>query len=419
MTAGARARQRLAALVLVVAGSLVAGPFVVADAAAQNSREAERRLERVRKELKDVASERRKLEGERGDAARELRQSDERVAASARALQGTEAELAAQQAALAGLQERRDALGERMQSQRGELRALLRASYATGNAAPLKLMLAQDQVADASRALTYHRYLQRQRADRIAALRGELAELDGIEREIAERQSALERTRDTQRAQVETLQRDRREHAQTVATLDKRYRDRSSREQALGQDAKSLERLLTRLRAAAAKAEAERKAAAARAARREGATAGNARPPARRPPEVARAAPIQVGGLGWPLSGTLLAGYGGRMPDGRSSNGVLIGAATGTQVRAVADGTVVFAEWMTGYGMILIVDHGNGAMSLYAHCEALLRSAGDPVKRGDAVATVGNSGGQGQPALYFELRRNGQPVNPAGFLQRR
>ncbi len=416
MTRTARARRGLAALALVVAAVLAV------DAAAQNSREAERRLERVRKELKDVAGERRELEGRRGEAARELRRSDERVAASARALQDTEAGLARQQAALAGLRERRDALGARMQAQRGELRALLRASYATGNAAPLKLMLAQDQVADAGRVLTYHRYLQRQRAGRIAALRGELAELDGIEREIAQRQSALERARDTQRAQVATLQRDRSEHAQTVATLDKRYRDRSAREQALGQDAKSLERLLTRLRAAAARAEAERRAAAARAARREAATGGNARAPARRTPEVARAAPatrnVQVGGLGWPLSGTLLAGYGGRMPDGRSSNGVLIGAATGTQVRAVADGTVVFAEWMTGYGMILIVDHGNGAMSLYAHCEALLKSAGDVVRRGDAVATVGNSGGQGQPALYFELRRNGQPVNPAGFLQR-
>ena len=411
MTRTARARRMLAALALLVAA------VVAADAAAQNSREAERRLERVRKELKDVAGERRELEGRRGEAARELRRSDERVAASARALQDTEAGLAQQQAALAGLRERRDALGARMQAQRGELRALLRASYAAGNAAPLKLMLAQDQVADAGRTLTYHRYLQRQRAARIAALRGELAELDGIEREIAERQSALERARDTQRAQVATLQRDRGEHAQTVATLDKRYRDRSAREQALGQDAKALERLLTRLRAAAARAEAERRAAAARAAKREAATGGNARAPA-----VARAAPatrnVQVGGLGWPLSGTLLAGYGGRMPDGRSSNGVLIGAAAGTQVRAVADGTVVFAEWMTGYGMILIVDHGGGAMSLYAHCEALLKSAGDAVKRGDAVATVGNSGGQGQPALYFELRRNGQPVNPAGFLQR-
>ena len=297
MTPGARARGVRAAFVLAVAGAFGAGPLAIADAAAQqNSREAERRLERVRQELTDVAGERRKLEGERGEAARELRQSDERVAVSARALQGTETELAQQQQALAGLQVRRDALGERLQSQRGELRALLRASYATGNAAPLKLMLAQDHVADAGRVLTYHRYLQRQRADRIAALHEELAELDGIEREIGERQAALERARDTQRTQVATLQRDRRERAQTVAALDKRYRDRSSREQALGQDAKSLERLLTRLRAAAARAEAERKAAAAREAKRDAAAGTNARTPARRTPEVARAAPIQVGG---------------------------------------------------------------------------------------------------------------------------
>src|SRR5690606_15779417 len=154
---------------------------------------------------------------------------------------------------------------------------------------------------------------------------------------------------------------------------------------------------------------------ARRGARRQ-APAGTA---PRAPAQVARTTPPQVGGLGWPLSGALLAGYGARMPDGRNSQGVLIGAAAGTPVRAVADGTVVFAEWMTGYGMILIIDHGDGTMSLYAHCDSLLREPGARVSRGDTVATVGNSGGQGQPALYFELRRDGKPVNPAGFLQRR
>jgi len=403
-------RPRLAwAAVALLAAGFAAAPAQVQ----QNSREAERRLERVRKELKDVSGERRRLEGQRGDAARQLRDSDEQVARSARTLQDTEAELARQQAALAELDEKREALQARMGAQHEELQALLRASYTAGGAAPLKLMLAQDQVADVSRALTYHRYLQRQRAGRIAALRGELAELEAVERDIGERRAALERAREQQRTQVAALERDRRERAQTIAQLDKRYRDRSAREQALGQDAKSLESLLARLRAAAAKAEAERKAAAARAAQ------SGDRSPGRPPVAVARTAPVQVGGLGWPLSGALLAGYGARMPDGRSSNGVLIGAAAGTPVRAVADGTVVFAEWMTGYGMILIVDHGNGTMSLYAHNDALLKAAGDAVRRGDAVATVGNSGGQGQPALYFELRRNGQPVNPNTFLQKR
>ncbi|MGY1410686.1 murein hydrolase activator EnvC family protein [Luteimonas sp. A611] len=414
MIHAARVRLACAALALLAA-ALAPAPVALAQ---QGSREAERRLERVRKELGAVASERRRLEGERGDAARQLRTADEQVARSARTLRDTEAELARQQATLAELAGRRDALQARADAQRDELHALLRSVYATGSAAPLKLLLAQDQVADASRALTYHRYLQRQRAERIDALRQELAELDALERDIADRRAALEQSREQQRAQVAALDGDRRKHAQAVAQLDRRYRDRSSRERALGRDAKSLERLLARLRAAAAKAEAERRAAAERAARRQ--SAGTAPRATRSPaPAVARTPPIQVGGLGWPLSGALLANYGGRMPDGRSSSGVLIGAPTGTRVQAVADGTVVFAEWMTGYGMILIVDHGNGAMSLYAHCETLLKEAGTPVKRGDAVATVGNSGGQGQPALYFELRRNGQPVNPSSFLQRR
>ncbi|WP_202845162.1 murein hydrolase activator EnvC family protein [Luteimonas saliphila] len=411
MSVAARAWRARAAFALLAAG-FAAVPVANAQ---QDGRDAERRLERVRKELQDVASERRRLEGERGDAARQLRSADEQVARTARTLEQTEAELARQQAALEALAVRRDALHARMGAQREELHALLRASHVAGRAAPLKLMLAQDQVADASRALTYQRYLQRQRAARIAALRDELAELESLERDIVERRAALERSHERQRSQVAALERDRAASAQAVAQLDKKYRDRSTREQALGRDAKALERLLARLRAAAAKAEAERRAAAARAAQRAGSGESARKPPV----AVARAAPIQVGGLGWPLSGALLAGYGGRMPDGRSSNGVLIGAAAGTPVRAVDDGTVVFAEWMTGYGMILIVDHGNGAMSLYAHCETLLKEAGATVKRGDAVATVGNSGGQGRPALYFELRRNGQPVNPDTFLQKR
>jgi murein hydrolase activator len=107
------------------------------------------------------------------------------------------------------------------------------------------------------------------------------------------------------------------------------------------------------------------------------------------------------------------------MPDGRISSGLLIAAAMGSPVRAVADGTVVFAEWMTGYGLILIVDHGNGTLSLYAHNESLLKHVGDAVTRGDAVARVGNSGGLPQPGLYFELRRNGQPVNPTQWFGNR
>jgi septal ring factor EnvC (AmiA/AmiB activator) len=410
--------MRQPALACMIAAALAL--TAVSPASAQGSRDTERKLDRVKRELRDVAAERRKLEGQRGSASRQLRAADEQVGETARALRETEAELTRKREALAALQARRDGLQQTLGAQRRELAVLLRAAYTVGDHAPLKLLLAQDKVADANRMLAYHGYLQRARSQRIAALTAELAELDALEREIAREQALLDAAHQRQRAQVAALEHDRKTRAATVAKLDDRYQDRRTREQALGRDAKALERLLAQLRAAAAKAAAERRAAEVAAAR-ERARADDVPGAAPRPPpvQVAKTAPIQVGGLGWPLSGSLLAGYGGRMPDGRKSSGVLIAAAAGTPVRAVADGTVVFSEWMTGYGMILIVDHGNGYMSLYAHNDALLKDAGDAVKRGDAVASVGNSGGQGRAGLYFELRRNGQPVDPGTWLQKR
>ncbi len=422
-----------AVLRAVVAIALLLALAWPASAQQSTSREAQRRLDNIQRELKDVAAERRRLEGQRGAASRELRAVDERVADSSRALHMAEAELAREQDALAQLNARREALKTQQAAQRRELAALLRAAYAQGEHAPLKVMLAQDRVADAQRQMTYYGYLQRQRLQRVVALRAELAELGRVEAQIVEKRTALDAARARQRAQLAVLARDRKARAMTLGELEQQYRDRRVREQALGSDAKALQQVIGRLRAAAARAAAERAAAERAAAkataastkpggsRSAGTKANGAKPaPAQgtSPRQTANAVPVRVGGFGWPLSGNLVAGFGGRMPDGRASSGLLIAAGLGTPVRAVADGNVVFAEWMTGYGLILIVDHGNGYLSLYAHNESLLKDVGAQVKRGDAVARVGNSGGLEQPALYFELRRNGQPVDPGSWLRR-
>ncbi len=411
---------------LAAAGLALAALCTVVPAVqAQNTREAERKLQKLRSELKGVAQERRELDGQRGQATRQLREMDEKVARTGRTLAQTESALKAQQDQLAQLRQRRSTLQGNLQQQRAELGELLRGAYRLGNNAPLKLLLAQDSTADASRTLAYHRYLQRERSQRIAALSHDLAELDTLEAQIAQRQQELQSTQQQQKQQAAALAADRRERQQSVAALEQRLQDRSEREKALGKDARALETLLANLRAAAARAEAERRAAARRAAAekaaadRAAAQGGSAPRPTRTPVPVATAPAPRVGGLGWPLTGNLLARYGGRLPDGRTSSGVLIGAPAGSTVTAVADGTVVFSDWMTGYGMILIIDHGNGYMSLYAHNDTLLKDAGARVARGDALAKVGNSGGQGVTALYFELRRNGQPVNPDSWLQRR
>ena len=386
---------------------------------AQDSREAEQRLRSVRSALNKVAAERRKLEDERGAASRQLREADQQVGGVQRSLQQTQDRMRRDGDALARLREERARHAQDLDAKKAELVRLLRAAQQAGDEAPLKALLAQDRIAEAERALTYQGYLQRAQVARIRTLTAELQRVEALEKEIVDRRVALDAARKQQAGELAALQKAREQRAELVAGIDKQYQDKASREKALGRDAGALQKLVAQLRAAAARAAREAAQARARAAR-EAAAAKSARKPASAPARraVASAPPLRVGGLGWPVSGSLLASFGGDLPDGRRSTGVLIGAPAGVQVQAVADGTVVFADWMTGYGMILIIDHGNGYMSLYAHNDGLLREAGDRVKRGDAVATVGSSGGQERPALYFELRRNGSPVNPSGWLTR-
>lgn len=385
---------------------------------AQDRSDAERRLQGVRTELKQVAAERRKLEGERGDASRKLRDADEQVGGVQRTLQKTQVTLQRDGATLQQLQAERARFTGDLAGKKAELARLLRAAQFAGSEAPLKTMLAQDRIAEAERALTYQGYLQRAQVQRIRVLSAELQRIDGLEREIVERRDALARERRKQADQLLALQQARKQRAGLLAGIDQQYQDRAGREKALGRDAKALQDLLARLRAAAAKAARDAARAKAEASRQPTTPGKPSTRPSPRRTTVASAPALRVGGLGWPVAGNLLASFGGNLPDGRRSDGVLIGASAGTTVKAVADGTVVYADWMTGYGNILIIDHGNGYMSLYAHNDGLLKDAGDAVKRGDSVASVGTSGGQDSPALYFELRRNGTPVNPAGWLTR-
>jgi septal ring factor EnvC (AmiA/AmiB activator) len=119
------------------------------------------------------------------------------------------------------------------------------------------------------------------------------------------------------------------------------------------------------------------------------------------------------GKLPWPVQGKLAARYGAnRKAESLTWRGVVIDAEEGREVKAIYNGRVVFADWMRGFGLLLIVDHGNGYMSLYGHNQSLYKNVGDVVRKGEAVATVGNSGGRETPGLYFEIRHNGVPDNP-------
>ena len=410
--------------------------FAGAAGAQQSQKEAEKKLRELRGEIKTVKKEKAVIDNRRDDATSQLKAADEKVNARAKALAETRQAVARETGNLAALEARRAQLDQSLGAQKDTLAKLVRGAYMTGKDAPFKVLLSQSRVAEGQRALVQYQILQRDRNAKIQAINADLRALGEVRQSIAQKQTALVNAQAKQNHDLAALQRERAARDALVAQLNTQFQAKEKQEAALGRDAKALEKLLANLRAAAARDAARRKAAAAAeaAARkaaavetakrekvyetrvREAAKRGAPPPPKPKPVEVAvarRSASIPVGGLGWPVSGTLIEGFGG------DSNGLLIAAPSGTTVRAVAEGKVVFAEWMNGYGLISIVDHGNGYMSLYAHNDALLKDVGATVHKGEAVSTVGNSGDAGQPALYFELRRNGQPVNPAGWLQKR
>ena len=376
-----------AALVLLLA----ALPATAQDDRARQEAQAQQKLEALRAQIKAITAENRAAEGERGEATRALREADARVSDAVRALRRTEAGIATAEQELQDLDRRKQALESGLAQQREALAALVRSAYALGRHEQLKLLLAQDRMADLARVLAYHRYFQADRQERITGLVAELQALADVARQITEQREILEAARQQQQADLAALETQRAERATVLAALEAGFTDRSARLAALGRDEKSVLALLERLTDAVADIPRQ---------------VDDTRPFASRRGQLAR-----------PLAGNVLAAFGGKLPDGRGSEGWLVAGTAGAEVRAVAPGRVAFSDWLKGYGLLVIVDHGDGWMSLYAFNDALLKDVGDWIRAGEPVATVGSSGGQGRPALYFELRRNGQPQDPRPWFR--
>jgi septal ring factor EnvC (AmiA/AmiB activator) len=373
--------------------------------AAKNQAAAQKNLAGTRAQIKALSAEQKKLEGQRDAAAGELREIDEVVARAQHDLHDTQNAIAAQENALLALQARRAELEQALSKQRAELATLVRSAYAIGRQQELQMLLEQQRMGDLARVLAYHHYFEKARTERIGKVNAELEELASVATQIEARKQELLAAQDRQRGESQRLDAQKRERSQRVAKLDARYKDRSTRLGALGRDEKNTVALLAKLRKLMA----------------------SLPPPAPPKPKSSPGKPhvgapvnaaAALGTTNLPLQGNLLAGYRGTMPDGHQSQGLLIAGNAGAQVHAVRAGRVAYADWLKGYGLLLIVDHGGGWMTLYAFNDALLKNAGDEVQSGEAVATVGSSGGQGRPALYFELRKDGQPADPATWLRK-
>ncbi len=363
------------------------------EARAAAEAEAKRSLIAVRDAMRALTAEREATQGARAQLVGDLRTAELEVARIDREVHEIDTRLAERVLEIDALVLQESELQSRLEAQRDAVAALLRSAFALGRHAELRLLFAPEDMPEVGRLLAYHRYLQRDRTTRIKALGIDLAALADARKALETARAALAADRAARETELAALAAGRAQRELAIAALDTALGDQAARLAALGKDERDVQALIERLRDAIADV----------------------------PGVLAGAEPMQTrrGRLPWPAPGKLLDAFGSAGPDGRRSSGVLIGAASGSEVHAIAHGRVAYADWLRGYGLIVIVDHGEGWMSLYAHQEALLREVGDWVDGGDVLGTAGASGGQSRAGLYFELRHDGRPVDPVRWLAAR
>ena len=356
--------------------------------------DAQKKLSDVRSKMEALSKEQAETAARRDSANVELSKQANAVASAAKAVRETDAQLATKQHDLDDLQQQRAELNKNLEGQRAAIADLLRATYALGRGSDLRLLMGDDDVARIAQALAYSKYFQEDRVQRVQKLMGDLAKLQDLEAQITAQQQALQASRAQRETQAKTLEQQRAAQAKLVADTDAQYKDQGQRLAALKQNEASLNQLVEKLQKAIDDAARE----AERAAR--------ANPTAPVAPPGKGLANIR-GNLPWPANGVVNT-YG---------NGVLIKAVGGSEVHAVASGRVVYAAFLRGYGMLLIVSHGNGWMSMYGNNETLLRGVGDQVESGQVIGTATAPTGI-NTGVYFELRQNNKPVDPRSWLGR-
>lgn len=310
-----------------------------------------------------------------------IAQATERVHALDKAIQ-------TRQGRLEALQKEKQARQQDIADERESLAREIRAAYMSGRGDYLKLLLNQQNPALLGRSMVYYAYFNRARTKRIAAVNRALNELDSVRQAIKLETGKLRQLKAEQVAKIADIDSNRKARQVLVAKLRDRLKGRNNELQTLQENAKQLERLIDALRQA------------------------HISVPQPAAPH-GKFADLR-GQLRWPAKGTITGRFGRpRKGSALRWHGVMIRAKPGAEVHAIDSGRVIFADWFRNMGLLIIIDHGGGYMSLYGHNQTLYKTVGDWVNAGDVIGKVGDTGGLDGPGLYFEIRHNGNPENPA------
>ncbi|AOZ13220.1 MULTISPECIES: murein hydrolase activator EnvC family protein [Pseudomonas] len=402
--------------------------------------QTQQQLEATRQDIGELKKLLGKLQEEKSGVQKDLRSTETDIGKLEKQVEELQKELKKSEGELLRLDSEKKKLNSAKVEQQRLIAIQARAAYQGGRQEYLKMLLNQQHPEKFARTLTYYDYLSQARLEQLKGFNETLRQLANVEADINQQQAQLLTQKsdlDSQRAELDKVKAERQ---QVLAKLNKDVKDRDQKLQAREQDQADLAKVLktieetlarqareaeaARQKALLAQQEAERK----RQREAESVVTDAPRKPVKSTPgALVSSAGVSYGGpfsqargkLPWPVDGRLLARFGeSRGDDARTKwDGVMISAGAGTQVHAVHGGRVVFADWLRGAGQLVILDHGNGYLSLYGHNQTLLKSAGDIVKAGEVISTVGNSGGQATPALYFAIRQQGRPSDPAQWCR--
>jgi septal ring factor EnvC (AmiA/AmiB activator) len=399
--------------------------FALTPTFADEKAAAQKQLDAARADIAELKQLMEKLQQEKSGVQKDLKKTESEMGQLEKQVKGLQNDLKKSEAEIRRLDNEKKKLeGARLEQQR-LIGIQARAAYQSGRQEYVKLLLNQQNPEKFSRTLTYYDYLSEARMEQLDTFNETLRQLANVEIDIANQQNQLLEQQSALEGRREQLAAARKERQVALAKLNKEFSARDQKLKAREQERAELAQVLKTIEQALA-----RQAREAEAARQQALLAEQEQ--ARKPSQTSANGPLvsagaTVGGpfaqargkLPWPVNGRLIARFGTpRGGDARTTwDGVLIGAAAGSQVRAVHGGRVVFADWLRGAGLLVILDHGNGYLSLYGHNQSLLKNAGDVVDAGEAIATVGSSGGQDDSALYFAIRQQGRATDPAQWCR--
>ena len=407
---------------------------------------AEQERAELRKKLLTLKEDIGKTEKARGHAADSLSASEAAISNANRSLRELAAEQERTKKRLEKLTVSQEALETAVAQQRNRLEKMLRGQYVGGQDDRVKLLLSGDNPNRIARELRYLGYVSAEQSKAIDILQQNLAAIEANKLDAEEARNALEDIADEQREQKTLLEKEKNKRKALLLQLSSQLSSQRKQAGNLSRDEERLSSLVEKLaaliaqqrkaeeeeakRRARAKAEQKEKQAAKGRSADKSAERPEASPPkvaSKTAPESEPEPPTVSDGSGFasmkgklklPVKGELMASFGARRADGPNWKGLFITAAEGAEVKAIAAGEIIFADWMRGFGNLLVVDHGGQYMTIYGNNQSLLKRPGDKLKAGEVIATVGNSGGNEQSGLYFEMRYQGRAIDPSSWMNR-